>query len=1018
MNMRKSVWLLSAGLVALATPALGQSTSQSTTDTDKGTAQPTQSATEGAAVQDQAREQQPVDTSDIVITATRRNEALSDVPMAVSAVTAESLENTGATDIRQLNQLSPSLLVSSTSSEAGAAVARIRGVGTVGDNPGLEGSVGVFIDGVYRSRTGSALTELGPVDRIEVLRGPQGTLFGRNTSAGLIHVITAKPRFEPEVYGQVDIGNYDLRRFEAGVTGGLTSSLAARLDGVYTRRDGFLKDVISGRDLNDRNRWLLRGQLLYQPTDDLSVRFIADYTRRREECCGAVYLPMQDFTAAGSLPSTVREILEGLHSAVNGLPGTTNDDPGDRETSITPGRNFTSNVNDWGLSNEVVYDFGGAELTSISAYRYNKYTRGQDPDFNNLDIWFRDDDGGSFNRFKTFTQELRLQGQAFGGKLDWLVGGYYANEKLRVRDNITYGSDYTQYVNCVAAYKIGYGLFNAGLQGQAPGVPNGSLLGSPGAPGCMNTTVAGQIATSALVPASVRNAVGLLAGLNPATPGFNGFDALARVLQLQLSLPTRPSLNGSGLDDEYNQTSNNFAIFTHNIFSITDNLKFTAGLRYTHEKKKLSADLTDTNEFCRALQTAAGIPPLASLAALQTLPCVIPSVPGGSFSDDASASENKLSGTAVLSYKPTDRLLTYISYSRGYKAGGFNLDRTALPRLIVFSTDPTDPFAGGVLPTARIRDLHFKPEVNNAFELGAKYNGPGIDVNFAVFNQLFKNFQLNAFNGVNFEVVNINSCKDDLEGLDQDAFSNTGACPGGTRSGVRSRGAELEIFARPLRDLSINLGATYVDTKYRKNLVGANGVPLSPNFFQLPGRRISNSSQFTATGSVAWTPRIGGSGLRGLIYADMRHVSSLNTGSDLDIEKIQPRFNVVNARVGLRGPDDMWGVELWAQNLFDKTYTQVAIDGPIQGYGTGAFSNTMRGVLEGKYPRANQLFGAFLGEPRTFGVTLRGKLGFRREAPPVYTPPPAPPPPPVVEQPAPPPPAPPPPPPPPSGERG
>ena len=200
--MRKSAWLLSAALVAIATPAFGQ-TSQSNNDTDKGAARPTEGATaEAAAVQDQARERQSVDTGDIVITATRRNEALSDVPMAVSAVTAQNLEYTGATDIRQLNQVSPSLMVSSTSSEGGAAVARIRGIGTVGDNPGLESSVGVFIDGVYRSRVGVGLTELGALDRIEILRGPQGTLFGRNTSAGLISIITAKPRFQTEASGR------------------------------------------------------------------------------------------------------------------------------------------------------------------------------------------------------------------------------------------------------------------------------------------------------------------------------------------------------------------------------------------------------------------------------------------------------------------------------------------------------------------------------------------------------------------------------------------------------------------------------------------------------------------------------------------------------------------------------------------------------------------------------------------------------------------------------------------------
>ena len=174
-----------------------------------------------------------LEQGDIIVTATQRAQSLSDVPIAVSAVTAESLQNSGATDLRQLNQLSPSLLVSSTSSEAGAAVIRIRGIGTVGDNPGLESSVAVFVDGVYRSRGGTALTEMGAVDRVEVLRGPQGTLFGRNASAGLIHIVTAKPRFETEGTAEVTYGNFDFWRLVGGITGGLVDDkLAYRLDGV------------------------------------------------------------------------------------------------------------------------------------------------------------------------------------------------------------------------------------------------------------------------------------------------------------------------------------------------------------------------------------------------------------------------------------------------------------------------------------------------------------------------------------------------------------------------------------------------------------------------------------------------------------------------------------------------------------------------------------------------------------------------------------------------------------------
>jgi outer membrane receptor protein involved in Fe transport len=959
--MHKSAWLLSAGLLALSVPAYAQET-----DTDGTSAQPTQGATsEAAAVDNQANERQSVDTGDIVVTATRRNEALSDVPLAVSAVTAQTLEYSGATDIRQLQQVSPSLMVSSTSSEAGAGVARIRGIGTVGDNPGLESSVGVFIDGVYRSRTGVGLTELGAVDRIEVLRGPQGTLFGRNTSAGLISIITAKPRFQAEMGGQIDIGNYDYRRAEVFATGPVSDSLAVRLDGVYVKRDGFLEDVVSGRDVNDRDRWLLRGQALYQPNDDLSVRIIADYSKRNEECCAAPFLPTHDVNVING------EIVESpsiIATIENGLGAEIQDDPFARKVSITPGRNYASDVKDGGLSAEVVYDFGGAEMTSITAYRYNKYTRGQDADFNKLDILYRDDDGGSFNRFKTFSQELRFQGTTLGGKLDWLVGGYYANEKLRVVDNLAYGADYERYANCLVANNFAQ-------------VTNQFGLIDTNNPTCFNPAVAG-----ALLPfvGSSATALSAFARLGPfAAPIFNnnGFN------NLSIALGAGPrSMNGSAVNDRFDQTSNNMAVFTHNIFSITDRLKATIGLRYTREKKTLEADLLDVGGSTCALFGTGN--PL--LGALQQIPCVIPSLPGGSFAEKDSVTEKKLSGTAVLSYKPTDRLLTYVSYSRGYKAGGFNLDRSAFDRYVALNTSGV-PVAGAVTPGASLEDLVFKPETNEAFELGAKFNGRGIDVNVALFRQLFKNFQLNTFNGINFFVENINACKDDLNDADEDnsQIVPTGTCTGGTKAGVKSQGVELEIFTRPMSDLSWNFGAIYADTKYRDDLVGGDGRALSPALFQLPNRRMSNSSLWTLTSSLAWTPRIGSSGLRALFYVDGRYMSQFNTGSDLDIEKIQDDFALFNARIGLHGPDDAWGVELWAQNLLDKNYEQVGFDAPLQG------SCTTRGAQNGYCSpvpnRSTALYGTFLGEPRTYGLTLRAKFGPSRPAAPAYTPPPPPP---------------------------
>ena len=972
--MRKTVWMLSAGMMAIATPAFAQET-----DTDDGDAVATDGATaEAAAVDDSTVQEEDdfyQDTGDIVVTATRRNQALSDVPLAVSAVTAEGLANSGASDIRQLTQLSPSLLVSSTSSESGGGVARIRGVGTVGDNPGLESSVAVFIDGVYRSRTGVGLTELGAVDRIEVLRGPQGTLFGRNASAGLISIITAKPRFDTEITGAVTFGNYDLRKFEVSATGALSDTVAARLDGVYLERDGFLEDVISGRSVNDRDRYLIRGQLLFEPNSDVSVRIVGDYANRDEECCDATYLPSRNFGQMGASPNTIKPLQEALGAIIN-------DNPEVRETAIAPGYGFRSDVEDYGISAELVYDFGGAELTSITAYRFNEAIRGQNASFNNLATLVRDGDGSGFTRFETFSQELRLQGTALDDKLDWLVGGYFASENLVLQDNIGYGEDYLRYANCL--------LFNSVLPAAlAPTTdPNGTCVNAAvvgGAQQQLNDGVAQLQAGIAQVDAGIAQVQAALAndpnnvalqqqlaalqaqraalvaqlqevaanaGLfnalnaNPARPGYES-------IALALGLGAGDPFNGVRTLDVWDQQSTNFALFTHNIFQVTDRLDLTVGVRWTNENKQLDATLMDDNTLCSVISAS-------PLAALQQLPCVVPGALGGTFTASDERDESEFSGTVVASYEIGDDILAYAGYSRGYKAGGFNLDRSGLTR-----------FGGnGAIDTSAGLDvLQFDAETNDAFEVGMKYNGDGIDVNVAVFQQNFRAFQLNQFNGLFFEVENINGCSElDVPGGDTDNDPTTGSCVGDLEPGVRSRGVEFEIFARPIDDVAVNVGGTYVDTNYRDNLVGADGGPISPSLFQLAGEPISNSNRFTLTGSVAWTPQIGNSGLTGLVYVDGRHMSSLNTGSDLDLEKLQPAFQVINGRIGIRGPDEAWAVELWGRNLFNETYAQVAFDAPLQG------SGTERAVTSGFINEATQLYGVFLGEPRTYGITLRGKF--------------------------------------------
>jgi iron complex outermembrane recepter protein len=922
--MPKSAWLVSVACLAISAPAFAQ-------------AVPAQQADDAVEAES---------GNDIIVTATRRNEALADVPIAVSAVTSETLKNSGGTDIRALNQLAPSLLVSSTGSEANGS-ARIRGIGTVGDNPGLESSVAVFIDGVYRSRTGAGLNELGEIERVEVLRGPQGTLFGRNASAGLINIVSKKPSFDFGATGEITYGNYDYWRLAGGVTGPIGEALAFRLDGVWVQRDGFYKNVTQGGDsearVNDRDRYFLRGQLLFEPSSDLSIRLIGDYTKRDESCCGAVYVatketvdPTANTTTPGfntdgafalSPSNRIVDVLRSLGGIVTYPP----QDPYDRDVAVTPGRTFRNTTKDWGASAEINYDFGGATLTSISAYRYYKSGGAGDVDYSNVDIAYRADDGNAYRRFKTFTQELRLQGSLFDDKLDWLIGGYYANEKLQVADNFKFGTQYGAFASCRIVATI------------SPA----AVLRDPAAAGCLSAPGRGAL-TAQFAP---LGAIG--------TAILAGIDRLSTVNDLGDNRA------------EYNQDSENWALFTHNIFDITDTVSLTVGARYTHEKKRFDANFNNNNTVCPAQQAAlspllanpavAGNPTLAQLiGGIVTLSCTGNSsalLNGLALNDRFSDSE--WTGTAVLSWKPSPDWLTYASYSKGYKAGGYNLDRSDLGGINGVFAPRTNADAPG---------LRFEPEKVDSYEIGFKYNGRAFNLNVAAFRQEFKTFQLNTFNGSIFIVQNIASCGQDLGGTDADNSAATGACTGKTKPGVISQGVEVEASIYPAPDIAFTAGYTYADTHYKRNLVGSStGEALSPALFLLPNSALSNAPKHVVTTSFAYTPELGSSGLSGLFYVDARMSSDYNTGSDLFPEKAQDGFAVVNARIGIRGPNERWGVELWGQNILNRNYQQVAFNTPFQG--ASSIAQTQAFGLTG-----NQLFSSFLAEPRTYGVTLRGKF--------------------------------------------
>src|SRR5690606_2463636 len=336
--------------------------------------------------------------------------------------------------------LTPGLLVTSTSNES-VTTARIRGIGTVGDNAGLESSVGVVIDGVYRPRNGVGFGDLGELERIEVLKGPQGTLFGKNTSAGVINVVTKRPSFDFGADIEVTAGDYGVMDGAASITGPFSEKVAGRLYVASRERDGFL-DVVRGPgprtedEDNDRKFKTARGQLLFQPSEALDIRLTADYTDRDENCCAAPQVSL----------SPNPGVLAVL-TAIGGPDSFRNPaDPFDRVAYSN--RSTSQEVEEKGASMEINWDMaglGGATLTSITGWRDWETINGQDSDFTTVDILYREPNGDFANQFKQLSQEFRLAGES--EKLSWLVGLFYADEDLDSRDQLLIGTQFQQYFN-------------------------------------------------------------------------------------------------------------------------------------------------------------------------------------------------------------------------------------------------------------------------------------------------------------------------------------------------------------------------------------------------------------------------------------------------------------------------------------------------------------------------------------------------------------------------------------------
>ncbi|VAV91525.1 TonB-dependent receptor, partial [hydrothermal vent metagenome] len=326
---------------------------------------------------------------EIIVTATKREKTLQDTPIAVTAVSDEDIKMSQIRDMRDMPLLATSLTVDqrSTSSQT---VFTIRGIGTSGDNAGLEPSVGVFVDGVYRSRQAASIGDFPTVQRVEILRGPQSSIYGKNTPAGVVSIITKKPEYELGYDLEGTYGNYDSLILKGTVTGpvGNNDTAAFRLSGNINKRDGFLTNLADGRDVNTRDRWALRGQFLYEPNDNVSVRIIGDFAKIDEECCAAPFTINNPTNAAA---------LIAIGATV--LP----QDPFSRNISFDGDLRTVQETA--GLSMQVDIDLGKAVFTSISAVRTLDEVNDLDADFVDLNLT---DIRQRRDVYSTYTQEFRL----------------------------------------------------------------------------------------------------------------------------------------------------------------------------------------------------------------------------------------------------------------------------------------------------------------------------------------------------------------------------------------------------------------------------------------------------------------------------------------------------------------------------------------------------------------------------------------------------------------------------------
>lgn len=385
---------------------------------------------------------------EIVVTAQRRSEKLQNVPISITAANAATLAEARVDNVANIGAITPSVTFRVTNIASSSADLVIRGLGTAGISRSFEGSVGVFIDGVYRTRAAAALQDFLDIDNLQVLRGAQGTLFGKNTTAGALLLASTKPSLT-EIGGSVDAnyGNFNTYAVRGAVNVPLGSTLALRVSGLASGTDGFFTDINSGNHVNGNTSRAGKAQLLWQPSSSVTVRLIGDYSSAHGDCCYAT----QRFVAGPTAP-----LVDGLTLALgNKLPSA---DPSKYQVSLnTDGHQSTR---DTGATLLVDAAIGSGTLKSVTAYRhFDVVQQNEDADFSGADILPYDEDFHSVFASQELTYNTRIPAL----NADLVLGAFGSTEKLKSGRSLYNGVEAQAYWDRVlfGAAHLPFGTANA-----------------------------------------------------------------------------------------------------------------------------------------------------------------------------------------------------------------------------------------------------------------------------------------------------------------------------------------------------------------------------------------------------------------------------------------------------------------------------------------------------------------------------------------------------------------------------